>query len=141
MSSVDLWNTNGTEALVFQSLSIQRTHAPKPSVARWYWTVIDFDPVPTLEGLSIPLLFVFGEPQYDRLGPVAEDVRNVEALQSAGHDCQAVVFDGADHNLRLVEGGVFGGLLPRRGTVRTHCADVAGRAYRESMMGRRGHPK
>ncbi len=109
-----LWNANKTKRWFSRVYLDSEPTPPNHPWREWYRTVIDFNPVPILERLSIPALFLFGEPRNDRLGPVAESVRNVEALRNAGHDCQAVVFDGADHSLRLVDGGVLGKLWPRR---------------------------
>jgi pimeloyl-ACP methyl ester carboxylesterase len=72
---------------------------------RWYRTILDFDPVPLLEQLSIPVLCFFGDPDHDRFGPVRESVERLEKLKQSGKQIQTVVFDGADHNLRMVDGG------------------------------------
>jgi pimeloyl-ACP methyl ester carboxylesterase len=72
---------------------------------QWYRTVLDFDPVPILEQLSIPMLWLFGDPAHDRFGPVQASVGQLDDLRQSGKKYEAVVFSGADHNLRMVEGG------------------------------------
>jgi pimeloyl-ACP methyl ester carboxylesterase len=71
----------------------------------WYRTVLDYDPVPLLEQLSIPMLWLFGDPAHDRFGPVGASVEQLDQLKQSGKEYETVVFYGADHNLRMVEGG------------------------------------
>ena len=50
----------------------------------WYRTVQEYDPLPYLGDLYIPVLWLFGDPEHDRLAPVAASVKKVEALQKQG---------------------------------------------------------
>lgn len=71
----------------------------------WYRRVLDFDPVPLLEELSIPALWLFGDPALDRFGPVERSVATLGRLQSDGKDYEIEVYPGADHNLWIEESG------------------------------------
>lgn len=82
--------------------------APTPADDDWrLWdrTILDYDPVPLLEQLSTPMLWLFGDPRYDRFGPVQSSVDRLNAMRNSGKDYEIVVFTGADHNLRFVDGG------------------------------------
>lgn len=71
----------------------------------WYRTILDFDSVPLFEQLSIPALCLFGDPAHDRYGPVQASADQLEALKQSGKDYEIEVYYGADHNLRMVDGG------------------------------------
>jgi fermentation-respiration switch protein FrsA (DUF1100 family) len=68
-------------------------------------TILDFDPLPLLEQISTPSLCFFGDPAHDRFGPVRLSVERLKKLRASGKQIEIVVFDGADHNLRMIEGG------------------------------------
>jgi len=70
--------------------------------AEWEWTRLnmDYDPVPALESLDVPLLALFGEE--DRNVVVSENLPAMrEALERGGHqDFELYVIPGANHGLR-----------------------------------------
>jgi uncharacterized protein len=73
----------------------------KARSALWFREEIGYDPVPTLEKLSVPALFIFGAE--DRLVPVKESVDAIQGVSNAGKKgFTVVVFPHADHSLRLV---------------------------------------
>jgi uncharacterized protein len=64
-----------------------------------------YDPVPALEALHVPTLFLFGD--QDQLIPVeksVEVIRHVQA-QAGRHDFTIQVFPGVDHGMRLATNG------------------------------------
>lgn len=62
--------------------------------------VADFDPVPTLEKLTCPILAIFGSD--DVLVPTEASVAAYEAaFARSGHRNHEIVFPGADHGLRV----------------------------------------
>jgi pimeloyl-ACP methyl ester carboxylesterase len=76
---------------------------PEHRYHQWYATVQEFDPLPYLGDLSIPVLWLFGDPEQDRLTPVAASVQRVEALQQQGKDYTIHVFPGTDHNIMPID--------------------------------------
>jgi pimeloyl-ACP methyl ester carboxylesterase len=90
----------------------------------WFWMLpgIDqlgdvdapVDPRPTLSGVTVPVLALYGE--QDPLLPLEDCVRGVRlALRSAGHrDHQVAVVRGADHGLRVRPGHGLGRLIDGR---------------------------
>ncbi len=73
---------------------------PDHPYRQWYRSVMDFDPVPVWRELRVPTLFLFGDPAFDRLSPVARNLGLVEALRATGRDVAGVGFPGADHSLQ-----------------------------------------
>ena len=71
---------------------------------QWYRTIMDFDPVPVLEELKIPTIWLFGDPDLDRFGPVRQSVEVLERLRASGKDYEIKIFPGADHSLQLKHG-------------------------------------
>jgi fermentation-respiration switch protein FrsA (DUF1100 family) len=65
--------------------------------------VLDYDPVPVLHALRCPLLAIFGAA--DRLVPVADSVRLIEAALTRANTAQIVVFPDCDHGIRPVTPG------------------------------------
>lgn len=72
---------------------------------QWYRTILDFDPMPLLERAPIPVLCLFGDPAQDRFGPVQMSVERLDTLKQSGKPIEIEVFEGADHNLKLVDSG------------------------------------
>src|SRR5690606_12136305 len=57
----------------------------------------DYEPLPVLEGLAAPQLWVIaGE---DREAPTAETLRRIRALQAARRPVDLAVFPGTDHGI------------------------------------------
>jgi pimeloyl-ACP methyl ester carboxylesterase len=64
---------------------------------RWYRRVIDFNPVPFLEKLSVPSLWIYGE--RDESVPAAESAAILEKLKRRGKDIAIKTFPKANHTL------------------------------------------
>lgn len=47
---------------------------------KWYQDILDFDPLPLLKEVSIPTIFIFGDPNLDRFSPVNQSIQNVISL-------------------------------------------------------------
>jgi uncharacterized protein len=71
----------------------------RPEYVQWYRRFIDYDPIPTLESLRVPVLYVF-----------AREDEHIDAMESysilrdrflgPGSNVHAVLYDGYDHSLR-----------------------------------------
>ncbi len=70
---------------------------------RWYATLMDHDPLPSLSGLGIPILAVYGE--LDMIVPARRSQRIVEELApSARGPREVVMLPGVGHELRPGKG-------------------------------------
>lgn len=67
---------------------------------RWYRRVIDFNPVPVLEKLSVPSLWIYGEK--DDSVPAAESAAILEKLKMRGKDMTIKTFPKANHALFVI---------------------------------------
>lgn len=80
------------------------TLQPADSPSRlWYRRVIDFDPLPVLEKLSVPSLWIYGE--QDPTIPAAESVAILERLKTrskTGKQITVDVFPEANHTLYVM---------------------------------------
>ena len=91
---------------------------PDSPYRRWYRTVMDFNPIPILERLDVPTLWIFGDPALDRLGPVSLSLERLQRLRASGKPYTINSFSGTDHSLQLARGGevplqnVVAGWLP-----------------------------
>ncbi len=65
---------------------------------RWYRTVVDFDPIPYLNQISVPILWLYGDPKLDRFCPVEMSIGALNKLSSTNYSIQ--VNEGADHSLK-----------------------------------------
>ena len=66
----------------------------------WFKEEIGYDPVPTLQKLTVPALFVFGSD--DKLVPVPESVNAIKTVLNASKkDFALFVIPGADHTLHI----------------------------------------
>jgi len=100
----ELWNQN-QEKRWFRRVYLGEEPTPADSQWRqWYRTVLDFDPMPILQQLTLPVLWLFGDPALDRFGPVQASLDQLEALKRSGKPYRTEVFLGTDHNLQRVEG-------------------------------------
>jgi len=100
-----LWDQNKEKRWFRRVYLGEKPTAADDAWRLWYRTILDYDPVPLLEQLPIPRLSLFGDPRYDRFGPVQLSVDRLNAMRDSGKDYEIVVFTGADHNLRFVDGG------------------------------------
>ncbi len=70
-------------------------------MARDYAGLHGFDPLPSLEAIGIPGLWMFGS--QDRSIPAALSVENLDALVAQqGKDFSYIIYPNANHNLRDV---------------------------------------
>ena len=76
--------------------------------ARWFRREAIYDPVPALEALHVPALFLFGD--QDQLIPVAKSVEVIRQVQAQGdhHDFTIKVFPGVDHGMYQTAGSGAG---------------------------------
>jgi pimeloyl-ACP methyl ester carboxylesterase len=71
---------------------------------KWYRDLpMDFDPMPLLTSLSVPLFAAHGET--DALVPAARSAADIRALATAGRDFTAEIFPGVGHVLQGPRGG------------------------------------
>lgn len=66
----------------------------------WYATIVDFDPIPYLEQSSVPIFWIFGDPDLDLLGPVNASIENINRLKDQGKDFTVLQIDGEGHNVK-----------------------------------------
>ncbi len=67
--------------------------------AKWYRRFIDYDPVPTLESLSIPVLYIFAREDEAIDAMESYDIL-MKRFVKPGGNVQAMLFEGYDHTLR-----------------------------------------
>jgi len=69
------------------------------SYRKWYTSIAAFDPIPYLEKLDIPILWIFGDPAIDKLGPIELSIANVERLKAEGKNYRIFRYGGEGHNI------------------------------------------
>lgn len=100
-------NTQGDRLSEKLQKPSELTERGNPNIVR-FAREMHYDPVPALEALGIPALFLFGD--QDQLIPVEKSVaviRQVQA-QSGHHDFTIQVFHNVDHGMRLTANGSGG---------------------------------
>jgi uncharacterized protein len=72
----------------------------------WFTREMNYDPVPALEALKVPTLFLFGD--QDQLIPVQTSVDIIRRVQSepGHHDFTIQVFPGLDHAMFTADGNL-----------------------------------
>jgi pimeloyl-ACP methyl ester carboxylesterase len=80
----------------------------------WEKTVLDFDPMPLLQRIDAPVLWIFGDPELDRFSPVALSVRRVTEAKARGSCYQILQLDGVGHTLEPPGGATLISLLSVR---------------------------
>ncbi|HEY6253782.1 MAG TPA: alpha/beta fold hydrolase [Candidatus Angelobacter sp.] len=86
-------------------------HLKKTGSTLWFREEMGYDPVPTLQKLVVPALFIFGAD--DELVPVKPSVDAINAVSNtAKKDFTVVVFPHADHTLHTVTEDDRRNLLP-----------------------------
>jgi len=65
----------------------------------WYVTIADFNPIYYLRKLDIPVVWIFGDPAKDKLGPIENSIENVRKLMNEGKDHTVLQYDGEGHNI------------------------------------------
>lgn len=98
-----MWHDNASKRWFRRVYLTDALLDPASEYRSWYRTVLDFDPRPYLSALSIPVLWLFGDPELDHLTPVAASIINVEVLRGQGKDYTIYQFPGTDHNIMPVD--------------------------------------
>ena len=83
---------------------------------RFYRRIIDFDPLPVLQRIPIPTLWLLGD--RDAEMPSEETAEILQRLKAQGKDVTVRTFSGADHSLFVAaeQGQSFRGLASCRDT-------------------------
>jgi len=102
------WRRNENERWFHRVYLADSFLDPDHEYHRWFATVVDFDPLPYLRELTVPVLWLFGDPDHDRLAPVARSIPNVGSLSDEGKDYTIHQFPGTDHNIMPVGGPADG---------------------------------
>jgi uncharacterized protein len=78
----------------------------------WFQHEMNYDPVPTLRGVRVPALFLFGDK--DQLIPVADSVAAIRRVlaEDQHHDFTIREFANDDHQMRLTAGEASGAIDP-----------------------------
>jgi pimeloyl-ACP methyl ester carboxylesterase len=99
-----LWEKHKTKRW-FRSvyLSDGRLKSDHPQ-RRWERTILDFDVVPILQKLEMPIFWLYGDPKFNKNLDVKTSLERVEALRRAGKQYETHSVAGADHNLELPGG-------------------------------------
>jgi pimeloyl-ACP methyl ester carboxylesterase len=86
----------------------QRDH---PNIVR-FAREMHYDPVPALQALRVPALFLFGD--QDQLIPVEKSVEVIRRVvaENKHRDFTIRVFPNVDHEMRLAAGGAMGAIDP-----------------------------
>jgi pimeloyl-ACP methyl ester carboxylesterase len=66
---------------------------------KWYATIADFDPIPYLNLINIPIFWIFGDAQLDHSGPVEKSVANLELLKDKGKEYELIQLADEGHNV------------------------------------------
>ncbi len=104
-----LWEKNKTKRWFRRVYLSDEPMGPDHKWRRWYQDILDFDPIPLLKEISIPTVFIFGDPNLDRFSPVKQSIQNVISLPKQNKEYKILQYDGYDHNLYK---NVFFGLTP-----------------------------
>jgi hypothetical protein len=81
----------------FPALGFQQAPAPDAPFRTFYRRILDFDPLPLLQGLSIPSLWLFGG--RDGEMPSQESAIVLDRLRAQGQPITVRTFPDADHSL------------------------------------------
>jgi pimeloyl-ACP methyl ester carboxylesterase len=95
----------------FASLGITQAAPAGAPFRRFYRTILDFDPLPLLQRMSLPSLWLFGE--RDAEMPSMESAAILERLRAQGKDITIRMFPEADHALFSVSDSRQGFRWPR----------------------------
>lgn len=113
-SFVLLWNSYEHRAW-FKEVYADAVPEPLDSAYRqWERTILDFDPLPLLRRLDIPVLWIFGDPELDRFSPVSLSMYRVSEAQVAGACYEIIQMDGVGHTLEPEDGNDLFSLLTIR---------------------------
>lgn len=82
------------------------------AASRSVGTSWEHDPLPVLEGLAVPQLWVIAEDDLE--APPTETLRRIRALQARGRPVDLAVFPGTDHGMREYEPAADGSRIHLR---------------------------
>lgn len=75
-----LWDKNKTKRWFRRVYLSNEPMGPDHKWRKWYQDILDFHPPPLLKEVSIPTIFIFGDPNLDRFSPVNQSIQNVISL-------------------------------------------------------------
>jgi pimeloyl-ACP methyl ester carboxylesterase len=96
-----LWDENKSKRWFPRVYTGNAPAGPQHAYRKWYRTVMDVDPVPVLRELSMPVLWLYGDPSIDRFCPVNASMQALASLKAAGKPYEVQSFPGADHSLQV----------------------------------------
>jgi len=67
---------------------------------KWYTTIANFNPISYLEQIKIPIFWIFGDSNLDKLGPIEQSISNLERLKQEGKPYTIVQYKGEGHNIK-----------------------------------------
>lgn len=94
-----LWGKNKAKKWFPRVYAGEGWLSPNGPYRVWYRTVVDFDPVPLWEKLSIPVLWLYGEAALDQYCPVEQSIAALSKLKEKGKDFEVKFYPGANHSL------------------------------------------
>jgi heat shock protein HslJ/pimeloyl-ACP methyl ester carboxylesterase len=104
----ELWDEHSSKPWFRRVYLSEKPVPPDHEWRKWYRTVIDFNPVPVLRELSVPAMWIFGDPARDRFAPVQASVDALRELNNSGKEYEIKVYPGTDHSLQKDGGGISG---------------------------------
>jgi pimeloyl-ACP methyl ester carboxylesterase len=96
---LQLWNSHRNRDWFKEVYGDELPEAENSPYRQWERTILDFDPLPLLKRLDIPVLWIFGDPKLDRSSPVSLSVDRVSAAKAAGGCYRLIQIDGVGHTL------------------------------------------
>jgi len=102
----ELWLENEGKRWFPRVYTSEQPTPPDHEWRIWYRTIIDFDPVPVLKEITVPSMWIFGDPARDRFGPVQSSIGSLQALNKTGKQNQIKVFHDTDHSLQPSRQGI-----------------------------------
>lgn len=108
---LQFWNSHRNRAW-FKEVYGDEMPKPRDSNARqWERSILDFDLLPLLERIDTPVLWIFGDPKFDRFSPVALSLDRVATAEASGACYRIIQIDGVGHTLEPEDGDSLGSLF------------------------------
>lgn len=73
-----------------------------PAYAKWYRRFIDYDPIPTLKSLTIPVLYMLAREDEHINAMETYEILQQQFVRSEGN-VQTILFEGYDHSMRHLD--------------------------------------
>jgi heat shock protein HslJ/pimeloyl-ACP methyl ester carboxylesterase len=102
----ELWDENAAKKWFPRVYTSEQPAPPNHEWREWYRTIIDFNPVPVLKEISVPSLWIFGDPARDRFAPVQSSIESLQALNESGKGNEIKVYQDTDHSLQPLRPGI-----------------------------------